>query len=307
MARCLSGVQTNQFPRAVDICTRFRAADIETCIRGFHVSGSIAMLPGATKELQLQQAMDAGISLFAGEAEGRFDQVLRDAMKRAMPPLYNDVADAPALEGVPQPFLPTESVKRTGGGKATFDAGRGCPFLCSFCTIINVHGRTSRFRSPDDVERIVRRSVAQGAMTSMIARSCSAEFRALLAFELGAQFAQALVVLAHLGHAHRKARHHHRCKDELPRILLPFQRRAPRHFGPGDFGGELLALERRGIGPGRRARTAGKEERKYKRRNRIRYAQAGKEGPHDGSKTMEPHRRNASIPDRYGARSPNYK
>src|SRR5262249_60706728 len=94
----LCGVQTNQFPRAVDICTRFRAAGIQACIGGFHVSGSIAMLPGAKKELQLQQAMDAGISLFAGEAEGRFDQVLRDAMQRAMPPLYNYVADTPALE-----------------------------------------------------------------------------------------------------------------------------------------------------------------------------------------------------------------
>jgi hypothetical protein len=164
----LCGVQTNQYPRAVDICTRFNAAGIQTCIGGFHVSGSVAMLPEAKKELQLQQAMDAGISLFAGEAEGRFDEVLRDAMKRTMQPLYNYVADTPALEGVPQPFLPAESAKRTGGGKATFDAGRGCPFLCSFCTIINVHGRTSRYRSADDVERIIRRNVAQGIKSFLI-------------------------------------------------------------------------------------------------------------------------------------------
>ena len=164
----LCGVQTNQFPRAVDICTRFRAAGIQACIGGFHVSGAMAMLPNAKKQLQLQQAMDAGISLFAGEAEGRFDQVLRDAMNRTMPSLYDYTADAPALDGVPQPYLPAEASKRTGGGKATFDAGRGCPFLCSFCTIINVHGRTSRFRSADDVERIVRRSVAQGIKSFLI-------------------------------------------------------------------------------------------------------------------------------------------
>ena len=36
---------------------------------------------------------------------------------------------------------------------ACFDAGRGCPFQCSFCTIINVQGRKSRFREADDVER----------------------------------------------------------------------------------------------------------------------------------------------------------
>ena len=43
-----------------------------------------------------------------------------------------------------------------------FDAGRGCPFRCSFCTIINVQGRKSRYRDADDVERIVRANVAQG-------------------------------------------------------------------------------------------------------------------------------------------------
>jgi len=39
------GVQTNQFARAVDIATELRAAGIKAAIGGFHVSGSIAMLP----------------------------------------------------------------------------------------------------------------------------------------------------------------------------------------------------------------------------------------------------------------------
>jgi radical SAM superfamily enzyme YgiQ (UPF0313 family) len=34
--------------------------------------------------------------------------------------------------------------------------------LTSFCTIINVQGRKSRFRSPDDLEKIVRENHAQG-------------------------------------------------------------------------------------------------------------------------------------------------
>jgi len=45
---------------------------------------------------------------------------------------------------------------------APFDCGRGCPFQCSFCTIINVQGRRSRYRDADDVERILRASLAQG-------------------------------------------------------------------------------------------------------------------------------------------------
>jgi len=42
------------------------------------------------------------------------------------------------------------------------DLGRGCPYQCSFCTIINVQGRKSRFRTPDDLEKIIRENHAQG-------------------------------------------------------------------------------------------------------------------------------------------------
>jgi hypothetical protein len=45
---------------------------------------------------------------------------------------------------------------------SSFDAGRGCPYECSFCTIINVQGRKSRYRSADDIERVVRLNLAQG-------------------------------------------------------------------------------------------------------------------------------------------------
>jgi radical SAM superfamily enzyme YgiQ (UPF0313 family) len=45
---------------------------------------------------------------------------------------------------------------------APFDCGRGCPFQCSFCTIINVQGRKSRYRDADDVERVLRANLAQG-------------------------------------------------------------------------------------------------------------------------------------------------
>src|ERR1035441_4467174 len=156
----LVGVQSNHYPRAMDIARRLRAAGVQVSIGGFHVSGCIAMLPDLPPELR--EAMDLGISLFAGEAEGRLETVLRDAWNGTLQPLYNYMDDLPSLEGVPIPILPAAQIKRTGGGITSFDAGRGCPFLCSFCTIINVQGRKSRRRSPDDIERIVRQNVAQG-------------------------------------------------------------------------------------------------------------------------------------------------
>ena len=156
----LVGVQTNQFPRAVDIARPLRAAGIPVCIGGFHVSGCLAMLPDVPPDLQ--QAMDLGITLFAGEAEGRLDELMHAAYRDELKPLYNFMDDLPGLEGAAVPYLPIDVIRRTSGIRTSFDAGRGCPFLCSFCTIINVQGRKSRVRSADDVERLVRANLEQG-------------------------------------------------------------------------------------------------------------------------------------------------
>src|SRR3974390_577909 len=155
----LIGVQSNQYPRALDIVRPFRQAGIQVAMGGFHVSGCLSMLDGSAVDLDPPRGR--GIGLFAGEAEGRFDAILRDAAAGALKPLYNYVNDLPALGGAPIPFLPREFVKRTAGTNTSFDAGRGCPFQCSFCTIINVQGRKSRFRTADDIEKIVRDNYKQ--------------------------------------------------------------------------------------------------------------------------------------------------
>lgn len=156
----LVGVQSNQFPRALDVARPLRECGLQVAIGGFHVSGTIAML--AERDPFVQRAEDMGISLFAGEAEGRLAEVLRDAAKNQLKPLYNFMNDLPNLEGAAMPFLPSERILKTAGANTSLDAGRGCPYQCSFCTIINVQGRKSRYRSADDCERIVRANVAQG-------------------------------------------------------------------------------------------------------------------------------------------------
>lgn len=156
----LVGVQSNQFPRALDIARPLRAKDIKVAIGGFHVSGTMAMLEH--RDPYFEEAIDMGVSLFAGEAEGRLGQVLLDAAMNDLQPIYNFMDDLPNIEGVATPVLPAERVHLTAGATTSFDAGRGCPFACSFCTIINVQGRKSRRRSPEDIERIVRTNVEQG-------------------------------------------------------------------------------------------------------------------------------------------------
>ena len=163
---CLVGVQSNQFPRAMDLAARFRAAGIQVAVGGFHVSGCLAMLPELPPDLAAAQRL--GVTLFAGEAEGRLAGLFADALAGRLQPIYNYMNDLPGLQQQVTPFLPLDIVRRYGETIGAFDAGRGCPFQCSFCTIINVQGRKSRWRDADDVERLVRANLAQGVFRFFI-------------------------------------------------------------------------------------------------------------------------------------------
>src|SRR5262245_59769750 len=156
----LVGVQSNQFPRAIDIARQFRSRGIQVAIGGFHVSGTLSMLP--ERDPAVREMMDLGVSVFAGEAEGRLEGLLQDAVAGRLQPFYNYIDDLPHLESQPLPIIPRQQIGRVIGHTTSFDAGRGCPFQCSFCTIINVQGRNSRRRSADDIEAVIRANVAQG-------------------------------------------------------------------------------------------------------------------------------------------------
>lgn len=163
----LVGVQSNQYDRALDLAREFRAAGLPVVIGGFHVSGCLAMLKEMPPEIR--EALDMGCSIFAGECEdGRLDEVLRDAWNGGLKPVYNHLDDLPGLAGAPVPILPPSALAGYIEGWSSMDLGRGCPFQCSFCTIINVQGRRSRFRTADDLEAIVRRNVAQGVKALFI-------------------------------------------------------------------------------------------------------------------------------------------
>src|SRR6185312_10650222 len=155
----LAGVQTNQFPRALDMARNLRARGLDVVIGGFHVSGCLSMLEALPSDLQ--EAVDLGITLYAGEAEAHVDILLQDAFAHRLRPVYNFLRDLPGLQGAAVPFLPPERLQRYSPPIGSFDAGRGCPFECTFCTIINVQGRKSRFRSADDIEKIVRENWKQ--------------------------------------------------------------------------------------------------------------------------------------------------
>lgn len=144
---CLVGVQTSQFPRACDLARRFRRLGLPVLIGGFHVSGMLAF--DAAMPSELQDLMDAGVSVVQGEVEDSWADILADAIAAKLRPFYDCSRDKPDIARAPVPRLDARLERKfVFRHFATIDASRGCPFSCSFCTIINVQGRRMRARDP---------------------------------------------------------------------------------------------------------------------------------------------------------------
>ena len=103
-----SACSRTNFPARCDIARPLREAGVQVVIGGFHVSGCLAML----KELRadIKEAQELGISIFAGEAEEGLDEVMLDAARGELHPLYNHMKDLPDIGDVAAPpFLPATS------------------------------------------------------------------------------------------------------------------------------------------------------------------------------------------------------
>jgi len=152
---CLVGVQTSQFPRAADLAREFRKSGVTVLIGGFHVSGllnTVSEIPA-----QMQDLLDSGVCLVKGEVEEAWDEILKDAVLDRLEPLYDFTETRPDLEHAPVPLVDRKYLKRFASSDfGTVDCGRGCPYKCSFCTIINVQGQKMRFRSPEAIEQAIR-------------------------------------------------------------------------------------------------------------------------------------------------------
>jgi hypothetical protein len=159
----LVGVQSNQYPRALDVASKFLPHGISVLIGGFHVSGMLAMI-GLTDDLK--NAMSMGITLVAGEVEGgRLSAVVEDVVKGKAQPLYNFLNPTPDLSNVPIPHITKDEFENFASRFTTIDTGRGCVFNCDFCTIINVQGRIMRHRNPNQVVDFVRQSYREAGVT----------------------------------------------------------------------------------------------------------------------------------------------
>jgi radical SAM superfamily enzyme YgiQ (UPF0313 family) len=151
-------VQTNQFPRAFDLGKEFRAHGIDVIMGGFHTSGTVNML--GPQEPDIQELIREGIIVVSGEVEGKWEGILADVVNGQSKPLYSFAQDLKSLvdiEKAPHPVISPKTMEHFARPTfGTVDTSRGCPFACTFCTIINVQGRTMRERSSEEIAELVR-------------------------------------------------------------------------------------------------------------------------------------------------------
>ena len=157
---CLVGVQTNQFPRALDMAKALRAEGLTVIIGGFHTSGTINML--GEQEPDIQELIRESICVVSGEVEGKWEMILADFLHDRLKPIYSFAQDLQNLVDIETAPLPKTSPKTmrhfAHPAFGTAETSRGCPFACSFCTIINVQGRKMRERSPKSLAAMMRRN-----------------------------------------------------------------------------------------------------------------------------------------------------
>ncbi len=115
------------------------------------------MFPSVSPEIQ--QLVDEGVSVVAGEVEHRWADLLWDACEGKLKPIYRFLDDPPDLSEASRPGKHKQfTAKHFHTNFGTIDCSRGCPFNCSFCTIINVQDHKSRYRSPECIVRTIRQA-----------------------------------------------------------------------------------------------------------------------------------------------------
>jgi radical SAM superfamily enzyme YgiQ (UPF0313 family) len=125
---------TSQAPRAYEVAEAFRSQGVPVVMGGIHAT---------MREKEAASRMDAVVT---GEAESIWPQVLEDAARGALKPLYAGGQDD--MEKMPPA---RHDLLSTGYQFGSIQTTRGCPLNCSFCSVSAFNGKTYRHRPVEDV------------------------------------------------------------------------------------------------------------------------------------------------------------
>ncbi len=136
------GIQSHQFHRAIDLAAYARSYGIEHVVVGgpHPMTCDTSLLHGN------------GVSFSLSEAEVVWLQILKDATHGELQSIYGaDQRWATSIEDVEFRPPPPEEVERHWVPMAGYYPVRGCPFVCSFCSVIKIAGRQVRNPSIDSI------------------------------------------------------------------------------------------------------------------------------------------------------------
>ncbi len=153
----LVGVQSHQFHRALDLAAYARKNGCMSIIGGPHVM---------TCDTSLFH--DSGVSFALPEAELAWPQILEDAARGELRPVYGreqrwqEELQAPVIV----PPNRTELGRYIHPMLGLYPA-RGCPFICNFCSVIKIAGRRIRTQSIDTTMASLRAAKSAGVKLIM--------------------------------------------------------------------------------------------------------------------------------------------
>jgi radical SAM superfamily enzyme YgiQ (UPF0313 family) len=125
--------------RAYAVADQFRERRVKVILGGVHPS----LLP--------EEAKEHADSVFIGEAEGVFEQVLQDLEKGELKPFYKN-RNWSDLEMMPLPRRDLLGRRYRPFFKA-IETTRGCPNRCEFCSVPIINGKRYRVRPLEEVDR----------------------------------------------------------------------------------------------------------------------------------------------------------
>jgi radical SAM superfamily enzyme YgiQ (UPF0313 family) len=154
----LVGVQSHQFQRSLDLAAFARAHGVRHCVIG----GPHPM----TCDTSILQ--NHGVSFALAEAEIIWPDILRDAIRGELLPVYGreqrwaEQLEAPVVTPPSKQDLQRYVIPMLGLYPA-----RGCPFTCNFCSVIKIAGRQIRTQSLETTMASLRMAKAAGVRLVM--------------------------------------------------------------------------------------------------------------------------------------------
>ena len=125
---------SSQAPRAYEVAAVFRGRGVPVVMGGIHAT---------MRHKEAARRVDVVVT---GEAESVWAQVLKDAVRGSLRPLY--AGGQEVMEKTP---LARHDLLPTGYKFGAIQTTRGCPLNCSFCSVSPFNGRAYRRRSVEDV------------------------------------------------------------------------------------------------------------------------------------------------------------